>query len=58
MKTRRNLQVEQPNVKFPPEGNGWPTPLTDESDPVRYSYTTGKSGETISKPVTDVQATK
>lgn len=40
-----NLQVRQPNVVDPPEGNGWPTPLTDESNPIRQAVTNGSNGE-------------
>lgn len=52
---RKNLQAKQPNIQYEPEGNGWSEPLADESNPVTYKYTTGKSGSSTSKPVTDVQ---
>lgn len=44
---RKNGQVVQPNVEFMPDNNGWPTPLTDESNPVRQQVTVGKNGESI-----------
>lgn len=55
---RKNMQTKQPGIQYEPEGNGWPEPLADASDPIRYSSIVGKKGETISKPVTDVQSTK
>jgi hypothetical protein len=44
-KLQDNLQVAQPNVEQLPEGNGWPTPLTDESSPLKQSITNGRNGE-------------
>lgn len=44
---RKNGQVVQPNVEQMPEGNGWPDPLTDESDPVGMKMSVGKNGESI-----------
>lgn len=46
-KLRRNGQVAQPNVEQMPEGNGWPDPLTDESNPVTQTVSVGKNGESI-----------
>lgn len=56
-KTRRNGQVEQPGIQYEPEGNGWPTPLTDESNPLSIKVTDGKSGYVETRPFSDVQAT-
>jgi hypothetical protein len=52
--TKVNLQTKQPFIQEAPEGNGWPTPLTDESNPVTYKYTTGKSGSVEGRKVTNV----
>jgi hypothetical protein len=46
-KLRRNGQVVQPNIEYTPEGNGWPEPLTDESNPIRHTVTAGRNGESI-----------
>ena len=48
---RRNLQVKQPNVEFPPEGNGWPVDLNDQSSPMRISVKVGKNGEGSMKDI-------
>ena len=45
-KLRDNLQVKQPHIAYEPEGNGWPEPLTDPSDPIRQKVTVGNNGET------------
>lgn len=45
MDLRKNLQVKQPNMEYPPEGNGWPEPLTSPSNPLRIGVTNGKNGE-------------
>lgn len=42
---RKNGQVVQPNVEQMPDNNGWPEPLTDESNPVGMKVTVGKNGE-------------
>lgn len=52
---RKNGQTVQPGIQYPPEGNGWPQPLTDQSDPLRYSYVNGKNGSTKTRPVTSVK---
>lgn len=51
MEKRRNGQVVQPNVAYPPEGNGWPLPLTDSGPEIKVQKTEGKSGTTESHPV-------
>jgi len=56
--TKVNLQTKQPYVEHAPEGNGWPTPLADTSNPVTYKYTTGKSGSVESRKVTNVESEK
>lgn len=53
---RKNLQAKQPGIQYEPEGNGWSEPLSDQSNPVTYKYTTGKSGSVEGKPVTNVQS--
>lgn len=44
---RRNLQVNQPGIQGNKEvdQNGWPTPLTDPSNPVKMAVTSGSNGE-------------
>jgi len=49
---RKNGNCKQPHIQYEPEGNGWPEPLTDQSNPIKHSYTVGKSGETKDRPVT------
>jgi hypothetical protein len=44
-KLKDNLQVAQPNVAELPEGNGWPKPLTDESNPLKQTVSYGRNGE-------------
>jgi hypothetical protein len=55
---RRNGQVVQPNVEQMPEGNGWPTPLTDESNPVQMKVQDGKNGESIMNDGINTSQTK
>lgn len=50
---RKSLNAKQPGIEYGPEGNGWPEPLTDPSDPIRYEKTEGKSGKVESKRVED-----
>lgn len=44
---RRNLQVNQPGIEGNDvnDKNGWPTPLTDPSNPVKMAVTSGSNGE-------------
>lgn len=53
---RKNLQVAQPGIEYQPEGNGWPEPLTDTSNPVKHSYVNGKSGSIKSRSITSLSA--
>lgn len=55
---RKNLQVKQPGIQYEPEGNGWPTPLTDQSNPVTHKFTVGRDYKIEGKPVTNVQSTQ
>ena len=48
---RKNLQCKQPNIEYTPEDNGWPEPLTDQSNPIRYAVVDGKNGSVESRPV-------
>lgn len=49
---KKNLMVKQPNVTELPENNGWPTPLVDESSPIRQVVNMGKVGEVSNKQLT------
>lgn len=44
--TRKNLQVRQPGIEGydVSDKNGWPTPLTDPSSPLKFSVTNGSNG--------------
>lgn len=44
---RRNLQVKQDTVQGDDvnDGNGWPTPLTDPSSPLKMVVSNGSRGE-------------
>ena len=44
---RRNLQINQPGIQGNEtvDKNGWPTPLTDPSNPLRVKVTNGSNGE-------------
>lgn len=42
---RKNGQVVQENMAYPPEGNGWPVPLADNGPEIRTGIVNGKSGE-------------
>ena len=44
---RKNLQVRQPGIEGydVADKNGWPTPLTDPSNPLKMAVTNGSSGE-------------
>lgn len=44
---RRNLQVNQPGIvgNEVNDKNGWPTPLTDPSNPLKMAVTNGSNGE-------------
>lgn len=53
MNRRKNGQVAQPGIAQPPEGNGWPVPLTDDSNPLKFPTTDGKSGKVESRRVED-----
>lgn len=50
-KIRKSLQMNQPGVEPMPEGSGWPEPLTDPSDPIKFGMTDGKSPSTKTKKV-------
>lgn len=50
MDLKRNLQVNQPNVTELPEGNGWPEPLGENSNPLRMKVTNGRNGESSMGP--------
>lgn len=43
---RKNLQVRQPGIQGDDvnDSNGWPTPLSDPSSPLRMAVTNGQSG--------------
>ena len=45
--TRPNLQAKQDGIVGDDvnDKNGWPTPLTDPSNPLRFAVTHGSSGE-------------
>lgn len=53
--TKDNLQVKQPFIQQEKPNDGWPEPLADTSNPVKYSYVNGKSGSVESRPVTSVK---
>lgn len=44
---RKNLQVHQPGIEGDDvnDGNGWPSPLSDPSNPLKMAVTNGSSGE-------------
>jgi hypothetical protein len=44
---RKNLQVNQPGIQGNEvnDDNGWPTPLTDPSNPLKMAVTSGSNGE-------------
>jgi hypothetical protein len=44
---KRNLQIRQPGIEGydVDDKNGWPTPLTDASDPLKLKVTNGSNGE-------------
>lgn len=44
---RPNIQVNQPGIQGNKEEdkNGWPTPLTDPSSPIKVAVTNGSNGE-------------
>jgi hypothetical protein len=50
-KLRPNLQVSQPGIEGDAvnDGNGWPTPLTDPSNPLRMGVTNGSNGSQSNK---------
>lgn len=50
-----NLQVAQPGIEQPPKGSGWPTPLADASNPLRFKYTIGKSGSVEKRSVLSIK---
>lgn len=43
---KRNLQIRQPGIEGydVDDKNGWPTPLTDPSNPLRMKVTNGSNG--------------
>lgn len=45
---RKNLQVEQPGIEgyATADKNGWPTPLADPSNPLKFVVSNGSRGET------------
>lgn len=45
---RKNLQVRQPNIEGVDvnDDNGWPTPLSDPSNPLKMVVSNGSRGET------------
>lgn len=45
--TRKNAQVRQPGIEGydVADGDGWPTPLTDPSNPLKVTVTNGSHGE-------------
>lgn len=53
---RKNGQVVQPGIEYEPEGNGWPTPLVSEANPIKHSYTVGKNGKVESRDITRVKS--
>lgn len=48
---RKNLQVRQPTNQGDDvnDGNGWPTPLTDPSSPLKMVVTSGGNGTQTNK---------
>lgn len=51
----KNFQTKQPHIEYPPEGNGWPEPLTDPSSPLGKKVTVGRNGESMEGQVTTSQ---